>query len=83
MENYPLRTFMTKHKEWIINPYDEDFRKGANNFIAACSKICSDEPNSRLSKIIRRFFDTNKLTEKLCGTGNKSVPDQKRLSDEV
>lgn len=67
MENYPLSDFMTKHGEWIINPYDEDFRKGADNFIATCSKICFDEPNSRLSKIIRRFFDENKLAEKLCG----------------
>jgi len=67
MENYPLSDFMTKHGEWIINPFDEDFRKGADNFIAACSKICFDEPNSRLSKIIRRFFYQNKIAEKLCG----------------
>jgi len=83
MKNYPLSHFMTKHREWIINPYDEAFRKGADNFIAACSKICFDEPNSRLSKIIRRFFDDNKLAEKLCGMGKKSVPDPKKLSDEV
>lgn len=67
MEGYPLSHFMTKHREWIINPYDEDFRKGGDNFIAACSKICFDDPNSRLSKIIRRFFDAHKLAEKLCG----------------
>lgn len=83
MENYLLSNFMTQHGEWINNPYDENFRKGADNFIAACSKICSDEPNSRLSKIIRRFFDDNKLTDKLCGTVNKSVSDPKKLSDEV
>ncbi len=65
MEGYPLSDFMTQHKKWIINPHDDNFGKGASNFIAACSKICSDEPNSRLSKIIRRFFENNNLTEKL------------------
>lgn len=62
-----LRLFLSLHLEWARRdaPYDENFKIGTDNFLAACSNIYSADPNSRLSKIVYRTFDANGLAENL------------------
>lgn len=66
-----LRRFLSIHLEWAKNaPYDENFKIGVNNFIAACSKARLAEPSSRLSAIILRTFEANGLAAKLEAAAN-------------
>jgi Cdc6-like AAA superfamily ATPase len=62
-----LRRFLSLHLEWARRaiPYDDNFKIGTDNFIAACINICFSTPDSRLSKIIYRTFEANSLAEKL------------------
>lgn len=65
IKNETLRRFLTQHIEWMGNPYDDDFKNGVNNFVAACANIYSSDPESRLSGIIYRMFDSKGISEKL------------------
>ena len=62
-----LCRFLSIHLEWARRdtPYDESFKIGTDNFLAACFNIYSADPNSRLSKIIYRTFEANALASKL------------------
>jgi len=61
-----LRRFLSTHLEWAKNtPYDENFKIGTDNFFAACFNVHSAVPNSRLSKIIYRTFESYGLAAKL------------------
>lgn len=62
-----LHLFLSLHLEWARRntPYDENFKVGTDNFLAACLNINSENPNSRLSKIIYRAFESNGLVERL------------------
>lgn len=68
-----LRRFLSIHLEWARRhePYDENFKIGTDNFMAACLNIYSATPNTRLSKIIFRTFEANGLATRL----EPSVPD--------
>lgn len=66
IQNETLRRFFKEHLGWIRNgPHDENFKNGADNFVAACVNIYTDAPDSRLSNIIYREFQSNGLEEKL------------------
>jgi hypothetical protein len=58
-----LRTFLVVHLERISQIGDDpDFKKGMENFYAACKEIYSSAPESRLSKMVSRTFKQyNKL----------------------
>ncbi len=62
-----LRRFLSLHLEWArrTTSYDESFKIGTDNFLAACFNVYSANPNSRLSKIIYRTFEANALAAKL------------------
>ena len=61
-----LRRFLYKNLEWAKNPLgDENFKIGADNFLAACFNVYSEASKSRLSKIIYRTFEANGLSAKL------------------
>lgn len=62
-----LRRFLSINLEWAKRPipYDESFRVGTENFLAACFNLYSSDPNSRLSKIIYRTFEGNGLAMRL------------------
>lgn len=64
--NDTLRRFLMEHLGWVRNgPYDDNFKNGADNFVAACYNICSATPDSRLSRIIYDMFQGHGLAAKL------------------
>ena len=64
--NDTLRRFLAEHLGWVRNgPYDENFKNGADNFVAACVNIHSAAPDSRLSRIIHNAFQSQGLAGKL------------------
>lgn len=73
IHNEKLRHFLVAHLRWIrTRPFEPNFQCGADNFVAACTKIYSAEPEGRLSKIIFRTFHENGLADKLSPpTGNE------------
>jgi hypothetical protein len=61
-----LRRFFGEHIGWLKSePYDENFKIGATNFVRACANIYTAEPNSRLSKMIHSAFEAQGLNSKL------------------
>jgi hypothetical protein len=62
-----LYLFLKVHIEWVRQntPFDDNFERATNNFLAACAYIHLTESNSRLAKIVARFFDYHGLREKL------------------
>ena len=58
-----LRTFLYEHLKWHGQQLgNEYFPNGVSNFIGACRHICSVEPSSRLTSMIRRTFEAAKKT---------------------
>jgi hypothetical protein len=58
-----LRTFLYEHLKWHGQQLgNEYFPNGVRNFIGACRHICSAEPSSRLTSMIRRTFEDTKKT---------------------
>ncbi|MFY9327482.1 MAG: P-loop NTPase fold protein [Georgfuchsia sp.] len=66
IKNDELARFLLEHLEWIRNgPYDDNFKTGVDNFIAACAGISTSDPDSRLARIIHRAFQSKGLADKL------------------
>jgi hypothetical protein len=66
IKNDTLRRFLDLHLRWIADgPYDDNFKSGIDNFLSACTKIRLDAPDSRLSKIIYKTFQSKGLHAKL------------------
>lgn len=59
-----LRTFLYEHLKWHGQQLgNEYFPNGVNNFVSACRHICSVEPSSRLTGMIKRTYEaTKKMT---------------------
>lgn len=74
-----LSLFLSLHLEWARRevPFDENFKVGTDNFLAACFSICTSQPQSRLSKIIYRTFEANGLAAKLQPPQNDLVTESK------
>lgn len=62
-----LKKLISLYLDWLKRPaaYDENFQIGMDNFIKASSNIYLADPNSRLSKIVHRAFESSGLKEKL------------------
>lgn len=61
-----LKIFLLMNIDWAKNPpYDEDFKIGTANFLAACSQLVNERPDSRLAKIIFRTLDSSGLSSLL------------------
>jgi hypothetical protein len=62
IKNKELRRFLVEHISWVRSgAYDEDFQIGADNFVAACYKICNEDSGSGLAKMISRIFEEHGL----------------------
>lgn len=69
-----LRRFFSEHIKWVRNgPYDENFGHAAENFVTASANMCSTNPDSRLSQMIREAFQANGLDAKLNLTATDSA----------
>jgi len=62
----PLCSFVREHSRWYRdNPIDDSFAHGLQQFLGACRQICSEQPNSRLAKIIRRALKSGGIDKEL------------------
>lgn len=60
-----LKIFFIKNSDLYLQKEDylHEFGAAMDNFIAACISICNQNPDSRLSKSIKSFFDYKGMTQ--------------------
>ena len=75
LRNDDLRHFVRTHIDWIRNgAYDDNFKTGIHNFVAAAKRIYDASPESRLSGILLNAFKSQGLAAKLQPCPKKALP---------